>query len=118
MEKRKSRSTILLTIVAALLIAPMLLVAFVYFSSSVSGTATLPGGVVASITGPFSASEIAGRTTVEARGRQFVFTPAAISVDGTNLAAVDASVLQVAIDARGYDAELSVNGKRVSLPPR
>ena len=122
MEKRKSRSTIFLTIVAALLIAPMLLVAFVYFSSSVSGMATLPSGVVARITGPFSASEIAGRTTVEARGRQFVFTPAAISVDGTNVAAVDAavdaSVLQVAIDARGYDAELSVNGKRVSLPPR
>jgi hypothetical protein len=70
------------------------------------------------ITGPFSASEIAGRTTVEAKGRQFVFTPAAISVDGTNVAAVNASVLQVAIDARGDDAELSLNGKRVSLPPR
>jgi len=118
MEMRQSRSTIVLTIVAALLLAPLLLVAFVYFSSSVSGMATLPGGVVARITGPFSASEIAGRTTVEARGRQFVFTPAAISVDGKIVAAVDASVLQVAVDARGYDAELSVNGKHVSLPPR
>jgi hypothetical protein len=118
MEERKSRSTILLTIVAALFMAPMLVVAFVYFSSSVSGTTTLPSGVVARITGPFSASENAGRTTVEARGRQFVFTPAAISVDGTNVTAIDASILQVAIDARGYDAELSVNGKRVSLPPR
>ena len=118
MEKRESLCTISLTIVTALLIAPMLLVAFVYFSSSVSGTATLPSGVVARITGQFSASEIVGCTTVEARGRQFVFTPAAIRVDGTNVAAVDASVHQVAIDARGYDAELSVNGKRVSLPPR
>jgi hypothetical protein len=118
MEERKPRSTILVTVVAALLIAPMLLVAFVYFSSSASGMATLPSGVVARITGPFSASEIAGRTTVEAKGRQFVFTPAAISVDGTNVAAVNASVLQVAIDARGDDAELSLNGKRVSLPPR
>ena len=118
MEERKSQSTILLAIVVALLIAPVLLVAFVCFSSSVSGMATLPSGVVARITGPFSASEIVGRTTVEARGRRFVFTPAAISVDGTNVAAVDASVVQVAIDARGFDAELSVNGKRVSLPPR
>jgi hypothetical protein len=118
MERLKSRSTILLTIVAALLIAPVLLVAFVYFSSLVSGTATLPSGVVARITGQFSASEIAGRTTVEARGRRFVFTPAAISVDGIKVAGIDTPVLQVAIDARGYDAELSVNGKRVSLPPR
>jgi hypothetical protein len=96
----------------------MFFVAFVYLSSSVSGVATLPSGIVARITGPFSASEYVGRTTDEAKGRQFVFTPAAITVDGTNVAAVDASVLQVAIDARGYDAELSVNGKRVSLPPR
>jgi hypothetical protein len=118
MEKRKSRSTILLAILVLLLIAPVLLVAYVCFASSVSGTATLPSGLVATITGPFSASENFGRTTVEASGRQFVFTPAAITVDGTYVAALDASVLRVAIDARGYNAELSVNGKRVPLPPR
>ena len=85
---------------------------------SVCGTATLPRGLVATIKGPFSASENVGRTTVHAGGRQFVFTPAAITVDGTNVAALDTSVLQVAIDARGYNAELTLNGKRISLPRR
>lgn len=98
--------------------ATAMVAAYVYFASSVSGTATLPGGLVATINGPFAAAENPGRTSVEARGRTFVFTPSVIVVDGRAVAKIDASVNQVAIDARGHDAKLSLNGQQVSLPRR
>jgi|SRR3954468_11319486 hypothetical protein len=109
----------ILSVLAAALI--LLLAAYVYVvasSVSVCGTATLPGGLVATITGQFDASENAGRTSVEAGGRKFVFTPSVIIVDGMPVANLDPSVIQVAMDATGRDAELSLNGKPIPLPPR
>jgi hypothetical protein len=118
MEKQKLRHSILPVIVSIVILPSVLVIAYVYFASSVSGMASLPSGLTAAINGPFSASENAGRTSVEACGRKFVFTPAVVIVDGTAVARLDASVIQVAIDARGYDAQLSLNGQHVSLPPR
>jgi hypothetical protein len=118
MEKHKSRRSILPVLAAIFFLAIAFLTTYVYFASSVSGTATLPGGLVATINGPFAAAENPGRTSVEASGRTFVFTPSAVVVDGTAVATIDASVTQVAIDVRGRDAELSLNGQPVSLPRR
>jgi hypothetical protein len=118
MEKQELRHSILPVIVSIVVLTPVLLVVYVYLASSVSGTASLPSGLTAAINGPFAASENAGRTSVEACGRKFVFTPSVITVDGTTVARLDASVIQVAIDARGHDAQLSLNGQQVSLPPR
>jgi hypothetical protein len=118
MTKQRLRPSILPVLAAIFFLAIALFAAFLYFGSSVAGTATLPGGLVATIQGPFGAAESPGRTSVNARGRTFVFTPSAIVVDGTAVAKLDASVVQVAIDARGRDAELCLNGQQVSLPPR
>jgi hypothetical protein len=118
MEKQKPRFSILPIIAAVFFLTTAFFAAFVYFASSVSGTATLPGGLVATINGPFAAAENPSRTSVNARGRTFVFTPSAVVVDGTAVAQLNASVTEVAIDARGRDAELSLNGRQVSLPPR
>src|SRR5262249_13185746 len=97
----------------------LLLLACAYLATSVtvSGTATLPSGQVATINGSFDASENKGRTTVQAGGREFVFTPSVVTVDGTAGADLDTSVGTVAIDSRGRDVELSLNGQQIPLPP-
>jgi hypothetical protein len=118
MEKQKLRHSILPVIVSIVILTSVLLVVYVYVASSVSGTASLPSGLTAAINGQFSASENAGRTSVEACGRKFVFMPSVVTVDGTAVARLDSSVIQIAIDARGYDAQLSLNGQQISLPPR
>ena len=118
MEDEKTWNSILPAVVGLLVIAVALLIAFVFFTSSVAGTATLPNGVVAKISGPFGASENRTSTTVDAGGRQFVFTAASVSVDGIPVAKIDGSVTQVAIDAHGNDAELSIDGTSIPLPPR
>src|SRR5262245_52254122 len=99
MEDQKSRNSILSAVLVLLVIAFALLVAFVFFTSSVAGTATLPSGVVAKISGPFGVSENRNSTTVNVCGRQLVFTATAVSVDGIPVAQIDGSVTQVAIDA-------------------
>jgi hypothetical protein len=109
----------ILAVLAAALF--LLLAAFVYVATSsisVSGTATLPGGLIAAINGPFDAYENSGSISIEAAGRKFIFTSSAISVDGSTVAKLDTSVIQVAIDATGRDAELSLNGKAIPLPPK
>jgi hypothetical protein len=118
MEGQRSRSSILATVVALLVIAAAMLVATVFLTSSVAGTATLPNGVVATINGSFGASESRARTTVDACGRRFVFTATAVSVDGVPVAKFDGSVNQVAIYANGNDAELSIDGTRIQLPAK
>ncbi|HEX6961981.1 MAG TPA: hypothetical protein VF175_08955 [Lacipirellula sp.] len=116
MERRTTRSSLLRTVIGLLLLAPILLIILVYFSTSVSGTATLPNGIIATINGPFSASESGGRTVVDASGRQFVFTPTVITVDGKSVAKIDASLRQVAIEASFSDAQLIIDGKQIALP--
>jgi hypothetical protein len=118
MEKQRARRSILPVIAAIIFLTTAVLAAYVYLASSVSGTATLPNGLVATINGPFAASENPGRTSVEASGRTFVFTTWLVVVDGKAVARIDDSETQVAIDARGLDAKLSLNGRHVSLPRR
>jgi hypothetical protein len=115
MDEQRSRNSILPTVFALLVLALAVLVAFVFFTSSVAGTAMLPNGVVGEINGPFGASESRTRTSVDACGRQFVFTATAVSVDGVPVAKIDASVTQVAIDANGKDAGLSIDGVYIRL---
>jgi hypothetical protein len=118
MEDQQSRKPVLPAVLTLLVIAVALLIAFVFFTSSVAGTATLPNGVIAKISGPFGASENRNTTTVDACGRQFVFTATTVSVDGIPVAKIDSSVTQVAIDAEGIDAELSINGASIPLPAK
>ena len=83
---------------------------------SVSGSATLPNGLVADIDGEFFASEGEDITTVQASGRTFVFTNAEITVDGNKIADLDESAIDVAIDARRNDVRFSLNGHDIPLP--
>lgn len=116
MEDRTSRNSLLPAILAILLIAAVAFVAYVWLTFSVVGTATLPNGVVVTISGPCGISERRDRTTINACGRQFVFTATGVSVDGAPVATIDGAVKQVAIDTNGNDAELLFDGTSIPLP--
>lgn len=85
-------------------------------SASVSGTASLPGGTTARINGPFSASERAGMTEIEAGGHVFAFSTTTISIDGVSVGALDATVTDVEIDAGYWTASLRINGREIPQP--
>ncbi|REK11966.1 MAG: hypothetical protein DWQ37_13170 [Planctomycetota bacterium] len=84
--------------------------------ASISGTASLPGGATARIKGPFTCSERAGITEIEAGGHVFTFSPTTISMDGAPVGSLDATVTDVQIDARFGSASLRVNGHEISTP--
>jgi hypothetical protein len=89
--------------------------AFCLFAfASVSGTAALPNGATATINGPFSCSENALTTKIEAGGHVFVFSPTTISIDGVAVGPLDATVTDVQIDAGYRSASLRINGNEVS----
>ena len=100
--------------VALLCGATLFLFAFVTMTTSVSGTASLPNGTAAVITGPFSCSDIPPTTKIEAGGHTFTFTPTTISVDGVPVRPLDASVTSVQIDSSYRSASLRVNGVAVT----
>ena len=88
--------------------------ALVSLTATVSGTASLPNGLTATINGPFSCSETARTTEIEAGGHVFAFSPTTISIDGVPVGPLDATVTNVQIDARYWSASLRVNGSEVS----
>lgn len=119
MSSNSRRGAPLWTILLALLfVAPLALLATAYFASSVSGTVTLPNGIVANITGSFGASESGSLTTIEAASRKFAFTQSAVLVDGVAVARLDESVRDVSLTAIGGQARLVLNGAEVPLPKR
>lgn len=87
---------------------------FAHVSVTVSGTAALPNGMMATINGPFSCSEKPARTEIEAGGHVFAFSPTAISIDGTDVRPFDATVTDVRIDAGYWSAALHINGNEVT----
>jgi hypothetical protein len=102
-------------IALALLLAAVVGLLALFASASVGGTATLPGGTIATINGPFSCSETGGVTQVDAGGHVFAFTPTAITVDNRPIGPLDASVRQVEIEAGFWTAKLRINGKEVAI---
>lgn len=90
------------------------LIAYVSLTANVSGTASLPNGITAKINGPFSCSESAAGTEIEAGGHIFAFSPKAISIDGVPVRPLDATVTDVRIDAGYWSATLCINGADVS----
>ncbi|WP_425395606.1 hypothetical protein [Aeoliella sp.] len=96
------------------LIVLVALGAMVFFASaSVSGTATLPNGTIATINGPFSCSNNTAATVIDAGGHVFEFTPTTVLVDKTPVASLDSSVQKVEIDASYWTASLRINGEQV-----
>lgn len=90
------------------------LFAFVIATARVSGTASLPNGTIAKINGPFSCSENARATEIEAGGHIFAFSQTAISIDGAVVGPLDATVTDVQIDAGYWSASLRINGNEFS----
>ncbi|WP_143543796.1 hypothetical protein [Rhodopirellula sp. MGV] len=91
------------------------LIALLYQSSEVSGTASLPNGGTAVINGPFSCSANSPSTEIEAGGHSFVFSPTTIFIDGVSVAPLDATVTSVEIDSSFWTATLRVNGSEVPM---
>ncbi len=89
------------------------LFAFASLTANASGTASLPNGITAKINGPFSCAENTAWTEIKAGGRIFVFSPAAISIDGVPVRPFDATVTDVQIDVGYWSATLRINGHEV-----
>ena len=116
MESKKSRISILATL--AMCVGVFCVTAIVLFLSfvSVSGTATLPNGTIATINGPFSCSSNGtGSTVIDAGGHVFEFSRTSIAVDKTVVAPLNSGVTSVEIDASHWTTSLRVNGKEVPL---
>jgi hypothetical protein len=83
-------------------------------TSTVSGTASLPNGITATINGPFSCSANTATTEIQAGGHIFAFSPTTISIDGVPVRPLDATVTDVQLDAGYWSATLRINGNEVS----
>lgn len=114
-SQKKSRSIFRRVIGLVLVCIATACSLFAYVSVTVSGTASLPNGMTATINGPFSCSEKPARTEIEAGGHVFAFSPTAISIDGTNVRPLDTTVKDVRIDAGYWSAALRINGNEVLL---
>lgn len=112
--KRQSILSAVAIVFALLSGAAICLFAFIAMTTGVSGTATLPNGTTAVISGPFSCSDIPPTTKIEAGGHIFTFSPTTISVDGIPVKPLDATVTSVQIDSTYWSASLRVNGGTVA----
>lgn len=92
-----------------------LLTVFLWLSTAVSGTATLPNGLTARINGPFSCVANGDITEIEAGGHVFAFTPTTILIDNITVGPLDSTVTDVQIDVSFRSASLTVNGSEVTL---
>ncbi len=90
------------------------LFAFASATITVSGTASLPNGATARINGPFSCSENALSTEIEAGGHIFTFSPTTISIDGVPVGPLNATVTDIQIEASYGSASLRINGNEVA----
>jgi hypothetical protein len=117
MDKNKTRRIILAPIALSLGLIGIAALAFLvlFVSVSVSGSASLPNGTIAKITGPFACSNNSGTTVIDAGGHVFEFSPASISVDKTVIAPLDSSVTKVEIDASYWTASLRINDRDVPI---
>jgi len=119
MERKKVRRSKLVTAAVGLVLfcvaALACFVVLVALTFTVSGTAALPNGTTATINGAFSCSSNTATTEIEAGGRVFAFSPTTVSVDGVPVAALDATVNDVQIEASFWSASLRINGKDVVI---
>ena len=88
------------------------------FTISVSGTVTLPNGLIAEISGPFSSVGNDSLATIETGNRKFVFTKSAMTVDGWALATFDDTVKKIALATSWNHTRLFINGNEVELPKK
>jgi hypothetical protein len=116
MDREENRTVWPLLLGGVLLMLLLAGAGWVFFSGSVGGTASLPHGATARISGAFSCSESSGRTTIEAGGRVFTFTPTDLAVDGVPVARLDPTVTSVQIDSSLWGTSLSLGGRPVALP--
>ena len=112
--KRRSLLRSLATVFLACVCLLLVVLGAIVMTSRVSGTATLPNGIVAQINGPFSASTVSSTTEIEAGGHIFAFSPNAISIDGVPVGQLDEAVQKVQIDATAWNASLRVNGAEMT----
>ncbi len=114
-RKAKLFGAVVIGMVLFCIATAVCLFAFAHLTSTVSGMASLPNGMTAKINGPFSCSENAARTEIEAGGHIFAFSPTTISIDGVPVARLDATVTNVQIDAGFWSATLLIDGNEVSI---
>jgi len=116
MKRRSVFGSIAIGLVLACATAAIGLFLLVSMTATASGTASLPNGATARIIGPFSCSEESQQTTIEAGGHTFRFSPTTVSIDGVAVAALNATVTDVEIDATAWSATLRINGHEVTIP--
>ena len=120
MEERRRRGgllEVLLACFALLVVAAIGVAVFLFMTVSVTGTASLPNGAVATINGPFSCSDSGTTTTVTAGGRVFVFTATSVTVDGAPVRELDHNVKDVLIDATYKPPQLRIDGREIPIGP-
>lgn len=122
MSDHKKRKFPLVPILAVLAAIPVLLfvayIALVFTFGTVSGSATLPSGVVLDISGGwgFGASSGPKLTTVDIAGRQFEFTKTVASVDGIEFMKLDGTENEMILKVDGGELMLFKNGQLIDLP--
>jgi len=120
MATHSKRGPSIVTISLLLLFLLLLLgLGWVLATATVSGTATLPNGVIVDIaTGcrGFSVAETSQNTEIEIAGRTFEFSVSTIVVDGVEVGAIDDSVKRMALTANQEGVTLISDGKVIVLP--
>ncbi len=106
-------ATVAIGVLLLLIVIAVGLFGLVTATATVSGTASLPNGATAKITGPFSCSENKSLTKIEAGGHTFAFSPTTMAVDGAVVGPLDATMTDVQIEAGSWSAALRVNGREI-----
>jgi uncharacterized Zn-binding protein involved in type VI secretion len=115
-KRRSVFGSIAIVLVLACAAAAIGLFLLVSMAATASGTASLPNGATARINGPFSCSTKSQWTTIEAGGHTFTFSPTTVSIDGAAVAALNATVTDIEIDATAWSATLRINGQKIAVP--
>jgi len=113
-KPRSIVGAVLIGLVLFCLASALGLLAFVTLASTVSGTASLPNGTTATISGPFSCQERPRTTEIDAGGHTFAFSPTTFSIDGIAVGPLDANA-DVAIDVSYWSVSVRINGSATTL---